>query len=76
MVTNNDRTLYRSAMKQEQDKSEGRSISLKLEVWDWIDEKAALMRMGRSEFIQELIADRAGMMHLVRPPMSLSEVIK
>ena len=55
--------------------TEVKSVSLNPEVWAWIDEKAALMRMGRSEFIQELIADKAGMMHLVRPPMSLNEVI-
>jgi hypothetical protein len=53
-----------------------KSLSLDEKIWDWIDEKAALMRMERTAFVQELIADIAGLVEFQRPKISMKDVTK
>lgn len=52
------------------------SLSLHNDCWDWIEEKRELMKMGRTEFVQYLIADIAGITHLKQPPATMSDITK
>lgn len=53
-----------------------KSLSLDEAIWAWIDEKAALMKMERTAFVQELIADIAGMVEFQRPKFTMKDVTK
>jgi hypothetical protein len=55
---------------------EVKSLSLKKVLWVWIDEKAELMGMDRTEFVTELIAGIAGFNHLLRPKTTMKDILK